>query len=212
MKHLINSRSPVIAPIVFALILVSSVQTPCQRRESTKTYDDDDINQRSFNLRMLHIVGKQKKPRRSQELALAQLQDDFTHMQMLNKRLGLAALSNSELDLKFVVRSATEIHKRAERLKKNLALPLAEESTEPFAQYTVENAGQLKKPIVELARLVLDFSDNPFFKEASVLETTNANIAQRDLERIIRLSEEITTLSRRLGNGQSSAQSPQPIR
>ncbi|MEK6281903.1 MAG: energy transducer TonB [Acidobacteriota bacterium] len=207
MKHLTNSRWLFIGPVIFATILTLSVQAPSQRREPTRTYDDDDINQRSFNLRMLHIMGKQKKPRRAPELALAQLQDDFTHLQLVNKRLGLAALGDAALDLKFVTRAATEINKRAERLKENLALPLSAEPAEPHKQYIVDNPGKLKEPIVELARLVVDFTDNPFFKEASVLETVNATVAQHDLERIIRLSEEIRHFSKSLGNGQESTQS-----
>jgi hypothetical protein len=208
-KHLTNSRCLGITPLIFATVLTFYVPTHCQRRE-TRTYDDDDINQRSFNLRMLHIMGKQKRRRRSPELALAQLQEDFTYLQRINKRLGLAALSDAGLDLKFVTKSATEINQRAERLKENLALPIPAEPAEPYKQYTVVNATQLKAPIVELARLVVDFADNPLFKEASVLETVNANVAHRDLARIILLSEEIRNLSKSLGNRQSSAQSATP--
>lgn len=84
--------------------------------------------------------------------------------------------------------------------KENLALPAPTETTELF-KYSVGSPGQLKAPIIDLARLILDFSDNPYFKEAAVLETQQADKARRDLENIIALSASIRHLSRKLGQG-----------
>src|SRR6266545_2606024 len=188
---------------VVALALPTNVfsQQPDRDRDRESESDEQDITRRSFNLRMLQIMAKQKRPRKySPQLALAQVQEDFTHIQLVNKKLGLLALGNRDLDLKFVRKATTEINKRAERLKENLALPASAETTESF-KYTVENASQLKAPIVALARLILDFTDNPYFKEAAVLETQQANKARRDLENIIALSERIRHLSGKLGAG-----------
>ena len=194
---------------VFAAALALPADALAQRRdaERDREADEQDINRRSFNLRMLHIMAKQRRPRKSNpQLALAQVQDDFTHIQLINKKLGLTALRNSNLDLNFVTKAATEINRRADRLKENLALPVPAETTEPF-KYNVANATQLKAPIVDLARLILDFTDNPYFKEASVLETEQANKARRDLENIIALSERIRELSRKLDQGSGFAPS-----
>ena len=68
-------------------------------------------------------------------------------------------------------------------------------------KYKVENATQLKVPIIDLARLILDFTDNPYFKEAAVLETQQANKARLDLENIIVISENVRDLSKRLNHG-----------
>lgn len=171
-------------------------------RERDRESDEQDLNRRSFNLRMLQIMAKQRRPRKnSPQLALAQVQEDFTHIQLVNKKLGLAALGKVDLDLNFVRKATTEINKRAERLKENLALPVPTETAEPF-KYNVEKPGQLKAPIVDLARLILDFTDNPYFKEAAVLETQQADKARRDLENIIALSARIKHLSRQLGQNE----------
>src|SRR6185436_2390009 len=98
------------------------------------------------------------------------------------------------LDLKFVTKSATEINKRAERLKQNLALPESESSASTLKHYDVNNPSQLKAPIVSLARLILDFTRNPFFKEASVVDTS-AYQARRDLDAIIQLSADLRDAS-----------------
>jgi hypothetical protein len=190
--------------ILFATALaLPASELPQQRdRERDRDSDEADINRRSFNLRMLHIMAKQKGPRKKNpQLALAQLQEDFVRIQILNKPLGLAALGSGNLDLKFVTKSTIEINKRAERLKENLALPIPVQPSEPIKEYRVGNASQLKVPIVDMARLILDFTDNPFFKEASVLETQQAEKARRDLDEIIRLSEAITNFSQKLRSG-----------
>lgn len=92
------------------------------------------------------------------------------------------ALGKSALDLKFVTKSATEINKRAERLKENLALPESTDAVLTPKQYTADNPTQLKVPIVSLARLILDFTSNPFFKEAGVVDT-QAYQARRETRR-----------------------------
>jgi hypothetical protein len=53
--------------------------------------------------------------------------------------------------------------------------------------------------------LILDFTDNPYFKEAAVLETQQANKARLDLENIIVISEKVRDLSERLNHGGTSS-------
>lgn len=207
MSRVLNSGWTLVVVLVFTAALSLPAGAFAQRRdpERDREADELDLQRRSFNLRMLHIMAKQRRSRKSDpQLALAQVQDDFTHLQLVNKKLGLSALRNGNLDLDFVTKAATEINRRADRLKENLALPETAETTEPF-KYTVENVTQLKVPIVDLARLILDFTDNPYFKEASVLETQQANRARRDLESIIALSERIRDLSRKLDQGAAFA-------
>jgi TonB family protein len=118
------------------------------------------------------------------------------------------ALGHSTLDLKFVTRSATEINKRAERLKENLALPESPEPATAHGELLIENSDQLRTPIVDLARLILDFSSNPFFKEATVVGP-DAFRARRDLEAIIELSSSVRELSKRLSESDTTEQTPQ---
>jgi hypothetical protein len=53
--------------------------------------------------------------------------------------------------------------------------------------------------------LILDFTDNPYFKEAAVLETQQANKVRLDLENIIVISEEVRDLRKRLNHGGTSS-------
>lgn len=203
MNHEMKLGRLVILAIVFAATLLVSGNCLAQQSQSERELEDRDIAQRSWNLRMLSIMAAQKRPQKfNPQLALSQLQEDFTRIQQINKPLGLMALGKSALDLKFVAKSATEINKRAERLKENLALPESHDAAATPKQYNVNNSAQLKAPIVSLARLILDFTSNPFFKDASVVDT-QAYQARRDLEEIIRLSAEVRELSKKLGQKSS---------
>src|SRR5687768_10784483 len=124
MNRLPKFRRLPIATLVFAVTLLVSGAALAQQTQSERELEDRDIQQRSWNLRMLSIMAAQKRPRKfNPQVALSQVQEDFTRIQQINKPLGLMALGKSELDLKFVTKSVTEINKRAERLKENLALP-----------------------------------------------------------------------------------------
>ena len=55
--------------------------------------------------------------------------------------------------------------------------------------------------------LILDFTSNPFFREAGVVDT-QAHQARRDLEDIIKLSAKVRDLSKKLEQEGTSAQTP----
>jgi hypothetical protein len=151
--------------------------------------NERDLEQRMWNLRMLSEEASKPRPKRpAPEQALEQLQKDFTQLQILNKSLLRAALGNTPLDPRFVSKSVTEIRERAERLNTNLALP---QPAERQAIEPVASPQQLKPSVIRLGRLIFSFIDNPFFKEASVVDTQLTTKARRDLEDIIELSGQI---------------------
>lgn len=55
----------------------------------------------------------------------------------------------------------------------------------------VASREQLKWSVLRLVKLVFSFVDNPFFKEASVVDTRVTAKARRDLEGIIKLSDQL---------------------
>lgn len=76
------------------------------------------------------------------------------------------------------------------------------------SQYKVDNSTQLKAPIVNLARLILDFTGNPFFRETGVVGA-DACQARRDLEAIIEISSTVKELSKKLSESGATGQTPQ---
>jgi len=166
-------------------------------RDIERAENERDLNLRSWNLRILQLQHEnQKDPKPVRRQALAQLQNDFAHLQIANRTMLRAVLINNTVDPKFIGKSVSEIKKRAERLNTNLALPNTEGINE-ISDAEI-NGEQLKPSVVRLGRLIFSFIDNPFFKEASVIDTHQTAKARRDLEEIIQLSERIKKSSDRL--------------
>ncbi len=182
-----------ITPTVVAQFGPSTPGTQNSRdSERHRIENERDLENRIFNLRMLSEQARQPGPKRpSVKQALAQMQKDFMQIQILNRDLGRAAIGSNTLDLKFVVKSVSEIKQRAERLNANLALP---EPQKPEEKPNLGNAArpeQVKLSILRLVKVVFSFVDNPFFKEINVVDTQQTTKARRDLEEIIELSEQL---------------------
>jgi hypothetical protein len=184
--------------VVLAFIAVNRVpaqtgQNPRNTPDAARHAEENerDLEQRIFNLRLLSEQARKPSPKRpTPQQALEQMQKDFVRLQVLNKSLLRAALGDTPLDPGFVSKSVAEIRERAERLNINLALPEAEKTIAP-ASTDAPAPNQLKPPVIRLGRLIFSFVDNPFFKEASVVDTQLTTKARRDLEDIIELSGQI---------------------
>ncbi len=187
------------ATMIFVLAVVSTV-TAQSARDVEREENERDLALRSWNLKILQLQHeKESRGRPKPQQALAQLQEDFSHLQIANRDLLRAALSNNALDPRFVSKSVAEIRKRAERLNLNLALPESEKNGQASPTIIEVSAQQLKPSVLKLGRLIFSFIDNPFFKEASVVDTQMTTKARRDLEDIIELSRQIKKNSEQLG-------------
>lgn len=135
----------------------------------------------------------------SPRLALAQISEDFTRIQVVNNGLAQSLEAGGELDLKVVAQAASEIKRRAGRLRDNLALPQpGPDERRPGARAGLE-PGQLKGALNSLDRLVLSFVNNPGFQGVGVVIDAQWSIkARRDLEEIIELSGRVKACSEQL--------------
>ena len=140
------------------------------------------------------------------QLALAQIREDFWHIQIVNKGIAQAVLSGASLDPKFIAKSAAEIKKRAGRLKYNLVLPAPEKGTKrPKVEIGAEPE-QLKSSLSMLSGLILGFVSNPLFQNVNTVDAELSAKARRDLEGIIELSEGIKKSSEKLNKAAQKSQ------
>jgi hypothetical protein len=129
-----------------------------------------------------------KKPAEAR-LRYQQIREDFEQLQILN--YNLSGQLYAALDYEEAGKEASEIKKRAERLKLNLALPesggdeKSKKSADEFSDV------ELKRAISSLDALVKSFVANPVFQQPGVVDMNNSGKAEKDLEEIIRLSERI---------------------
>lgn len=135
--------------------------------------------------------------RPDQRLVFAQISEDFLRIQIVNDELARALEPTGPLDFKLIAQAASEIKKRAGRLKYNLALPEpAERVKRPKLE--VETGAQLRAALTTLGPLIAGFAHNPIFKETKVLDAQLSTKARCDLEEIIELSSQVKKSSEQL--------------
>jgi hypothetical protein len=152
---------------------------------------------RVINNRRIEEGLRRPAERAEPQLAVAQIKEDYVRIQVVNSDLVRAASQGGALDLKLVAKSASEIRKRAERLKHNLALPEPEQAAERPAAAGDEEA-RLRASVSTLGKLIAGFVRNPIFREVGVFDARSAATARRDLEEIIGLSGRLKKESERL--------------
>ena len=182
-----------VALIIVTLQTTISAQFPMAEgptKERTQNESDRDLEERIANMKYLAMLAEKRGASRKKDpkLALEELQEDFTELQLANKSLVLTTVKSQELDLKFIGKSAAEIHRRADRLMSNLALPEPETAVPRPPLPTIADDKQVRASITSLGSLIYWFTKNPIFKEVKVIQPEHAAKARVDLERIVELS------------------------
>jgi hypothetical protein len=111
----------ILATVLF--LSASMIQGLAQGEETHQ-----EIDERAFKLGTLGKRSGKNVRRSDPKVAAAQLQQDFTHIQIVNNDFAEAVSRRGPLDLKFVSTSASDIKECAERLAENLTLPAPEKS------------------------------------------------------------------------------------
>jgi len=128
--------------------------------------------------------------------AASELSEDFKRLRQLNLEKVVPLSSASPPDYKELSLVTGEINSRAKRIKSNSPLALKEKKGEKRV-YDAD-AGRLGSMLPELSQLIERFLGNPVFSTASVHDDELRSTAGRDLENIIRLSDTINKIARRL--------------
>lgn len=160
------------------------------------------VRERQFIMEeMAREASKGAPPRKSEELRLSEIAEDYRDLQQVNNRMMGAAMRAAEPDYKSVAGSLADIRRRAERLRENLVLPapseqeVKDEKPEPKP---AEDAAALKAALLKLDRSIMSFVSSPLFKNTDVLDTEAAAKAARDLDAVIELSRLLNKDAERL--------------
>jgi hypothetical protein len=196
----------VVLQIFCASVLASTamITTPAQTpaptgppsQAPTQRGTDPEFEQRQRDLRLVdklmgaHETTKATK-RRDPKVVAAELQEDFTRIQVVNNDLAEAASGSAPLNLEFVVKSTAELVEHARRLGENLGHPEPEKGSKPPKLEPVTDVEQLKRSLATLDKLITEFAHNPLFTEASTRDAELFVKARRDLAEIMAQSEHI---------------------
>jgi hypothetical protein len=138
---------------------------------------------------MSREMGKGSAPRKSEELRMSEVAEDYRDLQQVNNKMMASAMRAAAPDYKMIAGSAADIRRRAERLRENLALPDPEakdqKRPEPKA---AEDAAGMKAALLALDRSIMSFVRSPLFKNTDVLDAEAAARAGSDLAEVIERS------------------------
>jgi len=167
---------------------------------SPRPPDPTSIRERQSGLRATEMAAARKAaPPEQAKLALAQIVEDYRHIQVINNRMLGAAISSDTLDYKGIAETTKEIRRRAARLKGNLSLPAPEDvDKRSWAYGHARDAAQLKAALRRLDTLIMGFIASPFFKNRDVVDARAGAKASGDLEEIIELSRTVSADAARL--------------
>ena len=204
MKYL---SKPVLSAAAAALLLATCAgeaqgrQRSAAEREARERMARDaaDSEQREMELALIeryHRSGEQQ--RREPRLAFAQIREDFVRLQVVNNDLVRAVSGGGQLDFKLVAKSASEIKKRAERLKENLALPEKDGGNKPPAGVAPTDPEQLRAALSRLDGIILRFTGALHAKGVKRFDAESSDRMRLDLEAIIALSARVKRSSEKL--------------
>jgi hypothetical protein len=189
---LLGVAAPLFAQVRSTLHPNSQAQREMQAREWALTHFPDEVN---------------KRFKKEQVSLFAQIREDFTRLQVINNEMMQTVFVKRNIDQKLIVKTTSEINKRASRLSENLVLPRIDDKASVQKPDDTRNDRSLEARLLALDDCIMSFIANPLFKQPNVVDSRNALKARSDLNLIIRLSEELKTT---LGN-QSKARVPNGV-
>jgi hypothetical protein len=188
--------------LALTAMITTPAQTPAQSQAPsqapTQRGIDPELEQRQRDLRLVDkLMGAHETTkttttkRRDPKVVAAELQEDFTRIQVVNNDLAQAASDSAPLNLEFVVKSTAELVEHSKRLGDNLGHPEPEKGSKPPKLEPVTDVEQLKRSLATLDKLITEFAHNPMFTEANTRDAELFVKARRDLAEITALSEHI---------------------
>ena len=180
-----------------AAMITTPAQAPVPTQADRQRGIDPELEQRQRDLRLVdkmmgaHETTKTTAKRRDPKVVAAEIEEDFTRIQVVNNDLAEAASGSAPLNLEFVVKSTAELAEHTKRLGENLGHPEPEKGSKPPKLEPVTDVEQLKLALATLDKLITEFAHNPLFTDASTRDAELLVKARRDLAEIIALSEHI---------------------
>lgn len=173
-------------------MITTQAQTPAERQRGI----DPEFEQRQRDLRLVDKLMNARETtkttmRRDPKVVTAEIEEDFTRIQVVNNDLAEAVSGSAPLNLEFVVKSTAEIVEHTRRLGENLGHPEPEKGSRPPKLEPVTDVEQLRRALATLDKLITEFVHNPLFTDASTRDAELFVKARRDLAEIIALSEHI---------------------
>ena len=175
----------------FAFLTCVRAQQPASER---------DIALRERRLRSIGKVNRVEDDVAQPRVTLGQVKEDYEGLQAANNRiLKMLSGGGGVIDYKLIDEAASEIRKRAGRLKSYLLILQIMKEDETRRKNLAEiETEEIKPSLISLDKIIARLVDNPIFRNFNkVLDAEGSKKASDDLDDIIDLSEGIKRSARR---------------
>ena len=183
-----------VTSVAAATLIVAAAGALRGEPQSQSARDARRIEMETRQRDLWNLERAKRKPsdrKRDERPAYQQVREDFEKLQLGSYNLSGAIGSAPALDYERIQEEAAEVRKRAGRLMSTLMLPEPEKGQKPKKGDEAPAPGDLRANIVALDELVKSFVWNPIFQQSGIVDVENSTKARRDLDGIIRLSEQI---------------------
>jgi hypothetical protein len=176
----------------FVLILLSPYSLNAQTTRAEREARRNEAQMRQWALRNVEkLKDAPPEERKVTRPAYENVANDFEQLQLVNYSLAGSAAGGTPLDYELIKRSASEVRKRASRLKACLLLPELKDEQTQLKALEEQTPESLRSAVASLDSLVKSFAWNPVFHQPNVVDLEQSSKAARDLAGIISLSERI---------------------
>ncbi|HJX90989.1 MAG TPA: hypothetical protein VJ372_10860 [Pyrinomonadaceae bacterium] len=187
------SASICLLPVVLTILTsanVTTAQTTTANlpgpgiREGNRSMDDYD---RAIN-RMKNDAKAANERRRN---LFPQINEDFQRIQVIHNEIVRMIQPDKVLNYDRLAELTGDLKKRGSRLRENLALPQPEKAVTQSTHSESSDETEIRKTIVALHDLIVDFVANPIFKNLGVVDAKVIYSASEKLDSIINTSDDI---------------------
>lgn len=189
----INLISLSVVPVLLLLLANTAAAQRAPAAGTSSSRDRDRESAVREHDRQLQVLLNSTEPKASAnnarlEAIIEQTQQDFGKLQDINRELVAALKSSAEPDYRSLAEMATEVRKRARRLKDNISLPPpAEERPLEKREGDVEGEA-IRAALSMLSERITSFASNPLFQTPNLIDVRLGAKASRDLDAVIELS------------------------
>lgn len=201
-----------LVPLFAAVVSIFALSAPLYGQfspnpvpqQNPRQIADRDLAEREWQLRNIGRATRKDVEVEQPRVTLAQIKKDYEGLQISNNQL-LRMLQTGAIDYELIVTAATDIKKRAGRLKLALRLPEPpiNDKRVRFSDEVVSKS--MKASILSLDALIMKLVSNSIFKDAGrIVDAENSAKARADIDSIIELCGKLRRGSEKLRSASAS--------
>ena len=190
-----NSRIGMLSVIALLGVLSSAPVVRSQSRPSANlpgpTVREGNRSMDDYDRTISRMKNDAKAASERRRNLFPQINEDFQRIQVIHNEMVRMIQPEKNLDYNRLVELTGDLKKRGARLRDNLALPQPEKTDVQPTHSEAVDESHIKKTIVELHDLIVNFVGNPIFKNLGVVDAKVIDSARENLDSIINTSDEI---------------------